>query len=206
MCGRRGRVMLGYETADTVSPNRRCHMTLDDFPAPEEGFAGASDSSSRRPRSGSTRTASRISPGSARTATGSTTTTSPATAPTRSSSTCSSTTPATWRSTRSSRSTSAPAGRPCSQCGVGTIRSSRRPGPRPSSPTSPTPTSVSSTPVISPWRPTSTRSQRPSTSSSADRYPTRRVRALAWAVLNQHPRRSVAHLATPLRQFGAPGR
>ena len=44
----------------------------------------------------------------------------------RSSSTCSSTTRATWRSARRSRSTSAPAGRRCSRCGAGTIRSSDR--------------------------------------------------------------------------------
>jgi pimeloyl-ACP methyl ester carboxylesterase len=41
----------------------------------------------------------------------------------RSSSTCSWTTRATWRSIRRSRSTSASAGRRCSRCGAGTIRS-----------------------------------------------------------------------------------
>ena len=76
----------------------------------------------------------------------------------RSSSTCSSTTRATWRSARRSRTTSAPAGRRCSRCGAGTIRSSCRPEPKPSSATSPAPTFVSSTPVTSPWRPTSRRS------------------------------------------------
>ena len=63
---------------------------------------------------------------SVRTATGSTTTTLLAAAPMRSSSTCSWTTRATWRSARRSRSTSAPAGRRCSRCGAGTIRSSDR--------------------------------------------------------------------------------
>ena len=87
----------------------------------------------------------------------------------RSSSTCSWTMRATWRFIRSSRSTSAPAGRLCSRCGARTTRSSCPPEPKPSSATSPTPTSGSSTPAISPWRPTPGRSQPRSASSSPSR-------------------------------------
>jgi pimeloyl-ACP methyl ester carboxylesterase len=99
--------------------------------------------------------------------TGSTTTTSPAPATMRSSLTCSSTTRATWRSTRRGRSTSAPAGRRCWRSGGRTTRSSCPPGPRRSSATSQAPTSASSTPATSPWKPTWKTSPPPSASSSA---------------------------------------
>jgi pimeloyl-ACP methyl ester carboxylesterase len=99
--------------------------------------------------------------------TGSTTTTSPAPATMRSSLTCSSTTRATWRSTRRGRSTSAPAGRRCWRSGGRTTRSSCPPGPRRSSATYQAPTSASSTPATSPWKPTWKTSPPPSASSSA---------------------------------------
>jgi pimeloyl-ACP methyl ester carboxylesterase len=117
---------------------------------------------------GSTRTVSPTPHRSARAAAGSTTTTLLAAAPMRPSSTCSWTTRATWRSARRSSSTSAPAGRRCSRWGAGTIRSSCRPEPKPSSATSPMLTAVSSTPVASSWRPTSRRSPPRSASSLPD--------------------------------------
>src|SRR5262249_58744463 len=64
------------------------------------------------------------------------------------------------------RSSAAPAGRPCSRCGAGTIRSVCHLGRKPSSATSLTPTFASSTPVTSHWRPTPRRSQPRSPGSS----------------------------------------